>query len=147
MELETYKFDINSESIVSIECRDKTDSWEFIYHPKNTIQKVKWYELALNRNKQREVNKQEATVERTIPYHWLTETEFKVGYPRHMIFDGEVFIKPRVIISLSNGDRIKCYFNTKSECIEFVKWLEVQEGYIKLCECKMLDECEIEISK
>lgn len=80
MELETYKFDINSESIVSIESRDKTDSWEFVYHPKNTIQKVKWYELALNRNKQREVNKQEATVEQTIPYHWLTETEFKVGY-------------------------------------------------------------------
>lgn len=147
MELKTYKFDINSESIVSIECRDKTLSLKFVYHPKNTIKKAKWYELVKNTNEQMEVNKNEGTIDNTVPYYWYGETQFKILYPKYMIFANEPYIKPRVIVSLANGDKITCYFKTKLESKEFAKWLEVQEGYIKLCECKMLNECEIEISK
>lgn len=60
-----------------------------------------------------------------------------------MIEDNKAYTKPHLLISLSNGNTISMYFRTYVEVCSFVKWMEGQNGYIRLKHNEFVKNCYI----
>lgn len=133
--------DINSEYIVCINGFDKSFDDNFIYHPKND---KKWtWKDRLFRNEMICACKESPVIETQRRIWWWNEDEFLKFFPHMMIEDNKAYTKPHLLISLSNGNTISMYFRTYVEVCSFVKWMEGQNGYIRLKHNEFVKNCYI----
>lgn len=128
------RIDVNTEHISAIRIFDKyNDDFRHTIYPKNTIKKISWIERFFGVNDDKvKANEKETIIEVDYLEYWATESDFLKGNPTNQIIDGVVYIKPYVLIKLMSGGSIMVYFQTYSECITFMDWLEKQSGYINL---------------
>lgn len=73
----------------------------------------------------------------------FTESELKEIIPYYTIIWGtDIYIKPKVIIELSNGRNVTMYFDTSyDETLKFIKWLKEQKGYVNLTDFEVKQNC------